>query len=99
MPGKTHRHWPEIESILKVFAPASDVIFTPHLAPLRRGIHTTVYALPAGRLTGGDLEKVYTAAYGKAPFVSLKGDGLPATADVWAQTDAIWRGIWRTTVC
>ena len=38
-----HRHTPEIEQ-----ATGAQVLFTPHLAPMNRGIFTTVYARPAG---------------------------------------------------
>ena len=38
----THRHTPEIEQ-----ATGARVLFTPHLAPMNRGIFTTVYARPA----------------------------------------------------
>ena len=39
----THRHTPEMEQIL-----GSEVLFTPHLAPMVRGILATCYARPAG---------------------------------------------------
>ena len=39
----THRHTPEIEQAI-----GAKVIFTPHLAPLNRGILATCYARPAG---------------------------------------------------
>ena len=40
-----HRHTPEIEQAL---GPEAQVIFTPHLAPMNRGILATCYARPAG---------------------------------------------------
>ena len=39
-----HRHTPEIEQAL---GPGAQVIFTPHLAPMNRGILATCYARPA----------------------------------------------------
>ena len=39
----THRHTPEMEQIL-----GAQVLFTPHLAPMMRGILATCYARPAG---------------------------------------------------
>ena len=41
-----HRHTPEIEQAL-----GAEVLFTPHLAPMARGILATCYARPAGDLT------------------------------------------------
>ena len=42
----THRHLPEITQILNDANPSSevDLTFTPHLAPMHRGIHATIYA-------------------------------------------------------
>ena len=43
----THRHTPEIEQ-----AVGAQVLFTPHLAPMNRGILATCYARPCGRRSG-----------------------------------------------
>jgi N-acetyl-gamma-glutamyl-phosphate reductase len=68
-----HRHLPEIEQGLSAVAdkPAS-VTFVPHLLPIVRGIHSTLYA----RLTtqGEDLQALYESWYAREPFV----DVLPA---------------------
>jgi N-acetyl-gamma-glutamyl-phosphate reductase len=40
----THRHTPEIEQAI-----GAEVLFTPHLAPMTRGILATCYARPTGR--------------------------------------------------
>jgi N-acetyl-gamma-glutamyl-phosphate reductase len=45
----THRHTPEIEQAI---GSGAQVIFTPHLAPLNRGILATCYARPAGARAG-----------------------------------------------
>jgi N-acetyl-gamma-glutamyl-phosphate reductase len=62
----THRHRPEMERAL-----GATVVFTPHLAPMQRGILTTVYAATAG---GADAEAIAGAlekAYDGAPFVDV----------------------------
>src|SRR5206468_7712082 len=47
-----HRHTPEIEQVLTdVAGEPVEVIFTPHLIPMDRGIFTTVYAVPKRTLT------------------------------------------------
>ncbi len=46
----THRHTPEIEQTL-----GTQVVFTPHLAPMNRGILATCYAKPAGPTSAGEL--------------------------------------------
>ena len=68
-----HRHLPEIQQGLSDAAgkPVS-VTFVPHLLPIIRGIHSTLYAqLTAG---GEDLQALYESWYRDEPFV----DVLPA---------------------
>jgi N-acetyl-gamma-glutamyl-phosphate reductase len=49
-----HRHTPEIEQVITAAdGPPCQVLFTPHLAPLNRGILATCYARPNGDVTGG----------------------------------------------
>jgi N-acetyl-gamma-glutamyl-phosphate reductase len=57
-----HRHTPEIEQ-----ATGARVLFTPHLAPMNRGILATCYARP--RSGGGDPFEVLRDAYRGEPFV------------------------------
>lgn len=68
-----HRHLPEIEQGLSDVAkhPVA-VTFVPHLLPIVRGIHSTLYA----RLTGDatDLQTLFESHYADEPFV----DVLPA---------------------
>jgi len=39
-----HRHLPEIRQVLQLVDANADLVFTPHLMPIIRGIHATVYA-------------------------------------------------------
>ena len=59
-----HRHTPEIEQ-----ATGAQVIFTPHLAPMTRGILATCYARPTGSCTTDDVLRILGDAYADAPFV------------------------------
>ena len=70
VPG--HRHLPEIKQGLEAMAGRPvKLVFTPHLMPMIRGIHATLYA----RLTGPtDLQALYERRYANEPFV----DVLPA---------------------
>ncbi len=68
-----HRHHPEIEQGLNAMA-GSDVrlVFVPHLAPMIRGIHATLYA----RLTGSiDLQQLYDMHFASEPFVDVMPAG------------------------
>lgn len=70
----THRHTPEIEQ-----ATGAQVLFTPHLAPMTRGILATCYARPAapGATTASVLDEL-RAFYAGEPFVVVV-DEPPST--------------------
>lgn len=70
----SHRHTPEIEQIL-----GASVVFTPHLAPMTRGILTTCYARVAidDLSTEGVLDR-FREAYDDEPFVVVM-DSPPST--------------------
>lgn len=77
-----HRHLAEVEEQLALLAGGRPVIqFNPHLAPMRRGIATTI-TVPAA--PGATLEAAYAAwheAYAGRPFVQVLPAGeTPDTA-------------------
>lgn len=79
-----HRHLAEIEEQLALLTGAPTVIqFNPHLAPMRRGIATTI-TVPAA--PGAGIEQLYAAwqaAYAGRPFVQILASGeTPDTAHV-----------------
>jgi N-acetyl-gamma-glutamyl-phosphate reductase len=71
----THRHTPEMEQVL-----GSEVLFTPHLAPMVRGILATCYARPAeGEAPSTDsVMAALHEAYDAEPFVVVT-DAPPST--------------------
>jgi N-acetyl-gamma-glutamyl-phosphate reductase len=77
-----HRHTPEMEQSLARVAglPTGDVnlLFTPHLAPMNRGILATCYARPTAATSTDALLEVYHRRYDSEPFVVVT-DGLPST--------------------
>jgi N-acetyl-gamma-glutamyl-phosphate reductase len=77
-----HRHTPEIEQALgDVAGEPVEVIFTPHLIPMDRGIFTTIYATPLATLPGvPQLLDLYRDYYAAAPFVRVVKQ-VPATKD------------------
>ena len=79
-----HRHTPEIEQELSALAGRPvQAAFTPHLAPLNRGILSTVYVRPQSRVQDDELRDLYAAFYARAPFVRVRPLGFePQTADV-----------------
>jgi len=76
-----HRHTPEIEQALSdVAGEAVEVIFTPHLIPMDRGIFTTIYATPHRPITEQELLEIYRTFYANAPFIRIR-ETLPSTKD------------------
>jgi N-acetyl-gamma-glutamyl-phosphate reductase len=82
--GGTHRHIPEIEQELSLLAGNELAIsFTPHLVPMDRGILSTIYTNPLGKVTAADLITLYEAFYDGEPFVRVLPEGVfPSTAHV-----------------
>jgi N-acetyl-gamma-glutamyl-phosphate reductase len=68
-----HRHTPEMEQVL-----GASVLFTPHLAPMNRGILATCYARPTSPTSTEALVDVQRAAYADEPFVVVV-EGSPST--------------------
>ncbi len=76
-----HRHTPEIEQVLSTASGANiEVIFTPHLVPMDRGILSTSYSRPRGDVTEAQLFAALREFYANEPFVRVV-DHLPATKD------------------
>jgi len=82
----THQHTPEIEQCLsQVAGELVTVTFTPHLAPMTRGILATVYASLTQMGAGATeaLLALYDDFYRKHPFVRVRPIGnLPMTKEV-----------------
>lgn len=82
--GGVHRHIPEIEQELSLLAGADiKITFTPHLAPMDRGILSTIYSMPKKATTTETLQKLYRECYSGEPFVRVLPRGaLPSTSYV-----------------
>ncbi|OWK46703.1 N-acetyl-gamma-glutamyl-phosphate reductase [Fimbriiglobus ruber] len=76
-----HRHTPEIEQALThVGGSPVQVIFTPHLVPMDRGIFSTIYATPLRAVSEAEVLAQYREYYTGKPFVRVR-TGLPSTKD------------------
>lgn len=70
-----HRHHPEICEQLSLLAKQPvGLTFTPHLVPMIRGMHSTLYARIKPEAQDADLQLLYETRYAHEPFV----DVLPA---------------------
>ncbi len=82
---KGHRHLPEIEQGLRDIqrgrGEPAQVTFVPHLLPIGRGIHSTLYATLL--TTDVDLQAIYEERFKDEPFVDVLPPGvLPETRSV-----------------
>lgn len=81
VPG--HRHWPEIrQGLAQAAGRPVGLTFVPHLTPMIRGIHATLYA----RITRDvDFQALYEKRYASEPFVDVLPPGRhPDTRSVRA---------------
>ncbi len=76
-----HRHQPEIEQELELSAGGSTLVFfSPHLAPMTRGILAACYVPMAEPPSREELEALFVDRYAGEPFVRvLTGSALPQT--------------------
>jgi N-acetyl-gamma-glutamyl-phosphate reductase len=81
VPG--HRHWPEIrQGLARAAGREVGLVFVPHLTPIIRGIHATLYA----RVTKeADFQKLFEKRFAAEPFVDVMPAGShPDTRSVRA---------------
>ena len=94
-----HRHTPEIEQ-----ATGAQILFTPHLAPMSRGILATCYARPAADVSTQSLLEDLSAFYVEEPFVVVTPEAVSTkvtsgsnTAHITARYDD--RTGWVVVLC
>ncbi len=77
-----HRHLPEIvQGLESVCDDVLGLVFVPHLVPMIRGIHATLYATLHD--TSVDIQALYEERYGAEPFVDVLAPGAhPETRNV-----------------
>ena len=77
-----HRHLPEIKQSLQTLSTDKlELVFVPHLTPMIRGIHATLYATLKD--TSVNLQSLYSERYKDEPFVDVMPEGMtPDTSSV-----------------
>lgn len=81
----THRHTPEMEQAI-----GAEILFTPHLAPMNRGILATCYARPARPVGPASQDEILAAlseAYAGRPFVVVS-EAPPSTKATFGSNSA-----------
>jgi N-acetyl-gamma-glutamyl-phosphate reductase len=90
----THRHTGEL--LEQIGVKSCDIVFTPHLLPIPRGILATVYVRFKEPQTRASVAQVYRKFFTGSPMVRLHESGLPqiqhtvrtSYADIGFQLDA-----------
>jgi N-acetyl-gamma-glutamyl-phosphate reductase len=74
-----HRHTPEMEMALSAHSGSEvELLFTPHLAPMTRGILATCYLRPTAGQSTDQLLSIMSDFYSDEPFV-IVSEKIPAT--------------------
>lgn len=69
-----HRHQPEMIQAVDAYAGAPvELVFTPHLVPMQRGILSTMYMMATEGTAIDDIHTAFDKAYADQPFVRLSG--------------------------
>lgn len=82
--GRKHRHLPEMEEQMAGWrSPAPQLLFSPHLLPVKRGILSTIYVPLKQERPLDELHALFRKAYENEPFVDVLPLGkLPSLAHV-----------------
>ena len=83
--GNTHRHLNEMRAEVGKLAgdaAAPELVFTPHLLPVKRGILETIYVPLATDLDAEEAIGLWSDDYADEPFVEVLADRLPGLVDV-----------------
>lgn len=84
-----HRHLPEIRRGLQREGIATEIVFTPQVVPIARGMLVCSYATFSAPVDAGAVQLAYRAAYRDSAFVRvLDGDAVPSVAAVCGTNDA-----------
>lgn len=86
-----HRHMAEIDQSLSLAAERKVIVtFTPHVAPMNRGILSTIYVRMNKGVTVEALKKALTNAYKNEPFITVLHDNhAPSTREVAGTNKAV----------
>ena len=67
-----HRHTPEtVEQLQRLTDEKVELIFTPHLVPMIRGMHSTLYAKLKQDISNEQLQQLFEDTYRDEPFVDV----------------------------
>lgn len=80
--GNEHRHLPELKATLEREGGfAGDLVFTPHLLPVTRGILETIHVPLTRVIDRATAEGIYETVYADEPCVDVLHGALPSLRD------------------
>ncbi|MEM5946940.1 N-acetyl-gamma-glutamyl-phosphate reductase [Spirochaetia bacterium 38H-sp] len=79
LPGRSHRHLPEIAQELREVSEDADPVFTPHLVPLKQGMLVTTVAYLMRDVSDKDIADCYMDYYGESPWIRIRHPELVET--------------------
>ncbi|HET7275031.1 MAG TPA: N-acetyl-gamma-glutamyl-phosphate reductase [Longimicrobiaceae bacterium] len=82
--GNRHRHLAEMRDQVDRLAsgPTPELIFTPHLLPVKRGILSTIYVPLNTTITESAAWEMWTGAYSEEPMIEVVPGRIPSLKDV-----------------
>lgn len=82
-PGTKHRHHLEIKKEINFENnKLKNIIFNPHLIPIRRGMVVTTVCKLTKSISNADISRIYNKYYGNSSFINILKNSLPETAAV-----------------
>ena len=85
-----HRHTTEIEEQLSLIASKPIMVgFTPHLAPLKRGMSATIYTKAKMPISTSELISIYNMYYKDEVFIRIKNEGIIPSIKAVAGTNFV----------
>lgn len=87
--GNNHRHLKEMQAVVRSYGADNDILFTPHLLPVARGILATITVPVTGEISNP--LQLWREQYGNEPFIEVT-DTAPALRDV------VYRNVVRVSV-
>lgn len=84
-----HRHQPEMTQVIgSVSKTPVELVFTPHLVPMQRGILSTIYLRAHEGVSSDDVSNSFAKAYSDSPFVQMS-DAPPESRWVVGSNNAM----------
>lgn len=94
--GQSHRHWAEMSEKIAEWSNgdgAPELIFSPHLMAIPRGILSTIYVPLKDGWDEANVRELYEEAYGKEIFVTVLPAGKTATVAHAVRSNRVAIGI------